>query len=100
MADKAAPLFSGLALIFILLTYGGWNEAAYLTAEMRDAKRGIVRALIIGILIITALYLLLNFAYLNALGLAGDAGFEGGRNRLDEGRRGAMPARWCSARRW
>jgi len=71
VADKAAPLFSGLALIFILLTYGGWNEAAYLTAEMRDSRRGIVRALIIGILIITALYLLLNYAYLNALGLAG-----------------------------
>jgi len=71
VAGKDAPLFSGLALIFILLTYGGWNEAAYLTAEMRDTRRGIVRALIIGILIITALYLLLNYAYLNALGLAG-----------------------------
>jgi APA family basic amino acid/polyamine antiporter len=70
-ADTPGPLFSGLALIFILLTYGGWNEAAYLTAEMRDTKRGIVRALIIGILIITALYMLLNLAYLNALGLAG-----------------------------
>ena len=69
--DKSAPLFSGLALIFILLTYGGWNEAAYLTAEMRDTKRGIVRALIVGILIITTLYLLLNLAYVNALGLAG-----------------------------
>lgn len=70
-ADTSVPLFSGLALIFILLTYGGWNEAAYLTAEMRDTRRGIVRALIIGILIITVLYLLLNLAYLNALGLAG-----------------------------
>ena len=70
-ADPSAPLFSGLALIFILLTYGGWNEAAYLTAEMRDTKRGIVRALIAGILVITALYLLLNLAYVNALGLAG-----------------------------
>ena len=47
------------------------DEAAYLTAEMRDTKRGIERALIIGILIITVLYLLLNYAYLNALGLAG-----------------------------
>ncbi len=71
VAQKSGPLFSELALIFILLTYGGWNEAAYLTAEMRDARRGIVRALIIGILVITALYLLLNLAYLNALGLAG-----------------------------
>ncbi len=63
--------FSGLALIFVLLTYGGWNEAAYLTAEMRDTRRNIVRALVIGIVVITALYLLLNFAYLRALGLAG-----------------------------
>ena len=46
-------------------------RSAYLTAEMRDTKRGIVRALIIGIVIITALYMLLNLAYLNALGLAG-----------------------------
>jgi amino acid transporter len=63
--------FSGLALIFVLLTYGGWNEAAYLTAEMRDTRRNIVRALVIGILVITALYLLLNFAYVKGLGLEG-----------------------------
>jgi basic amino acid/polyamine antiporter, APA family len=63
--------FSGLALIFVLLTYGGWNEAAYLTAEMRDTRRNIVRALVIGIVVITVLYLLLNLAYLRALGLPG-----------------------------
>jgi amino acid transporter len=68
---QTGPWFSGLALIFVLLTYGGWNEAAYLTAEMRDTRRNIVRALVIGIVVITVLYLLLNFAYLRALGLAG-----------------------------
>ena len=69
--EKSEVWFSGLALIFILLAYGGWNEAAYLTAEMRDTRRSIVRALVIGILLITVLYLLLNLAYLNALGLEG-----------------------------
>jgi amino acid transporter len=68
---QSGPWFSGLALIFVLLTYGGWNEAAYLTAEMRDTRRNIVRALVIGIVVITVLYLLLNLAYLNALGLEG-----------------------------
>jgi len=63
--------FTGLALIFVLLTYGGWNEAAYLTAEMRDTGRNIVRALVIGIVVITVLYMLLNLAYLRVLGLAG-----------------------------
>jgi len=75
-APAATPVegkawFSGLALIFVLLTYGGWNEAAYLTAEMRDTRRSIVKALVIGIVVITVLYLLLNFAYLRALGLEG-----------------------------
>ena len=69
--SAAAPLFSQLALIFILLTYGGWNEAAYLTAEMQDARRNIVRALVLGILAVTVLYVLLNLAYLNVLGLEG-----------------------------
>jgi basic amino acid/polyamine antiporter, APA family len=78
-AVAAAPAkggweFSGLALIFVLLTYGGWNEAAYLTAEMRDTRRSIVAALVIGIVVITVLYLLLNYAYMNALGLAGVKG--------------------------
>lgn len=69
--DSSAPLFSQLALIFILLTYGGWNEAAYLTAEIQDGRRNIVRALMLGILIVTVLYVLLNLAYLNVLGLSG-----------------------------
>ena len=60
-----------LALIFVLLTYGGWNEAAYITAEVRTPRRNIVRALVIGILIVTVLYVLLNVAYVNVLGLEG-----------------------------
>ncbi len=68
---KSEMWFSGLALIFVLLTYGGWNEAAYLTAEMRDTRRNIVRALVIGIVVITILYVLLNLAYVKVLGLAG-----------------------------
>jgi len=73
-AAEGKSWFSGLALIFVLLTYGGWNEAAYLTAEMRDTRRNIVRALVIGIVVITGLYLLLNLAYLRTLGLGGMQG--------------------------
>ncbi len=70
-AAGARTAMPGLAMIFVLLTYGGWNEAAYLTAEMQNLRRDIVRALIFGIVIITTLYLLLNYAYFNALGLDG-----------------------------
>jgi amino acid transporter len=62
----------GLVMVFVLLTYGGWNEAAYLSAELKG-DRTIVRALLTSIAVITALYLLVNLAYLRALGLAGMA---------------------------
>lgn len=61
----------GRAMIFVLLTYGGWNEAAYISAEVRDGKRNMVRVLLGSIAIITAIYLLINFAYLRGLGLGG-----------------------------
>jgi amino acid transporter len=61
----------GLAMVFVLFTYGGWNEAAYLAGEVRDARRNMMKILVAGILAVTALYLLVNFAYLTALGLGG-----------------------------
>jgi amino acid transporter len=59
----------GLAMIFVLLTYGGWNEAAYVSAELKDRRRGMVPALVWSLVIITACYLLVNIAFLNVLGL-------------------------------
>jgi APA family basic amino acid/polyamine antiporter len=62
---------AGLSMVFVLLTYGGWNEAAYLSGEIKDVKRNMVRALMIGVAVIVTLYLLINFAYLHALGIEG-----------------------------
>lgn len=59
----------GFAMIFVLLTYGGWNEAAYLSGEVRDVRRDMGRALLVGIGLITLLYLAVNAAYAVALGL-------------------------------
>jgi basic amino acid/polyamine antiporter, APA family len=59
----------GLAMVFVLLTYGGWNEAAYLAGELRDPERNVVRCLLIGTCVVVVLYLLANVAYLNAFGL-------------------------------
>jgi amino acid transporter len=66
----------GLALVFVLLTYGGWNEAVYVSAELENPRRNIARALLVSIGIITALYLLVNWAFLRGLGLAGLAASE------------------------
>jgi amino acid transporter len=66
----------GQALVFVFLAYGGWSDAATLSAEMRDERRGITRALLIGLALVMALYLLANWAYLRGLGLDGLAGSE------------------------
>ncbi|HYO73294.1 MAG TPA: APC family permease [Archangium sp.] len=63
----------GLAMVFVLLTYGGWNEAAYISSELRGGRRSIVSALLGSLVAVTALYLLANAAYLRGLGLAGVA---------------------------
>jgi amino acid transporter len=63
----------GLVMVFVLLTYGGWNEAVYMTAELRGGPRRMVRVLSLSLGIIAALYLLANLAYLRALGLSGMA---------------------------
>jgi basic amino acid/polyamine antiporter, APA family len=61
----------GLSMVFVLLTYGGWNEAAYLSGELKDVKRNMVRALMLGVAVIVTLYVLINFAYLHVLGMDG-----------------------------
>ena len=71
-SSLSSPSF-GLAMIFVLLTYGGWNEAAYISAELRDVRRNMTKALLLGIGAITAIYLLVNLAYLKGLGMAGMA---------------------------
>ena len=61
----------GLAMVFVLLTYGGWNEAAYISAEVRGGKRAIVPVIVISIIVLTLVYVLVNIAILAGMGLAG-----------------------------
>lgn len=58
-----------LALILVLFTFGGWNEMAYVAAEIKQPNRNIVRGLVMGTVAVTALYLLINHAFLSSLGL-------------------------------
>jgi amino acid transporter len=70
----------GLAMIFVLLTYGGWNEVAYVSAEVRQGRvrrrRSMVQALVWGTLVVTCIYLAANFAFLKGLGLQAMVGAE------------------------
>ncbi len=61
----------GVAMVFVLFTYGGWNEMAYVGAEVVNPRRNIVRSLVLGTLAVTGLYLLVNLAFAAGLGLDG-----------------------------
>ncbi len=58
----------GFAMVFVLLTYGGWNEAAYVSAEVAGGRRAILEALVVSVLVLTALYVAVNAALLHGLG--------------------------------
>jgi basic amino acid/polyamine antiporter, APA family len=60
--------WQALAIILVLYAYGGWNDAAFVAAEVRDPRRNIPRALILGVGLIMVIYLLVNAAYLTGLG--------------------------------
>lgn len=70
-AGTGPPASFGLAMVFVLLAYGGWNEAAYISAEVRDGGRNMVRALVLSVILITLLYLLVALACWHALGMRG-----------------------------
>jgi APA family basic amino acid/polyamine antiporter len=72
-ASASASSAFGLMMVFVLLTYGGWNEAAYISAELHEVQRNIVRVLVGSLLLVTFLYLAINGVYLHALGLGGAA---------------------------
>ncbi len=59
----------GVAMILVLYAYGGWNDAAFVAADVKD-RRNIARALLLGTAGITVIYLAVNAAYILSLGFA------------------------------
>ena len=69
-ASRASLSSFGVALIACLLAYDGWVQLSFVAGEIRDPQRNVVRALTIGTLGVTAIYLLANIAYLHVLTVA------------------------------
>lgn len=61
----------GAALVPVLFTYGGWQQTNFVAEEIVAPERTLPRALVIGVAIVAAAYLLANVAYLRVLGAAG-----------------------------
>lgn len=74
LAAHAPPSYLaalGSALVPILFTYGGWQQTNFIAEEIIEPERNLPRALLIGVTIVVAVYLLANVAYLRVLGHAG-----------------------------
>lgn len=69
-ATTATPN-EALAIIFVVFTYGGWNDLAYVAAEVRNPERNISRALVLGTSAVMAIYVVVNMAFLHALSFDG-----------------------------
>lgn len=72
--DIATGFAPGLAMIMVLFAYGGWSNISFVAAEVRNPHTNILRALVLGTTLITAIYLLVNMAFLHTLGYQGVAG--------------------------
>lgn len=79
MGESIAPGLSGpgtigLALMWILFAFSGWNASSYIGCEIRKPERNLPASLITGTIIVTILYLLINLVYVRALGPEGMKG--------------------------
>ncbi|MCC7051789.1 MAG: amino acid permease [Gemmatimonadaceae bacterium] len=67
---KASVPGVGLSIISVLWAYEGWQYVTFVSAEAKDPQRSLPRAITFGTLLLIAIYLVANFAYLAALGPA------------------------------
>ncbi len=61
----------GAALVPVMFATGGWQQSNFIAEEIVDVERNLPRALVIGVTIVVAVYLLANVTYLRALGAPG-----------------------------
>ena len=69
--DLPTPSTEGslwLAMIFVMFTYGGWNDIAFVTGEIREPKKNLFRSLLFGTLTVATVYVLVNIAFVFGLG--------------------------------
>jgi APA family basic amino acid/polyamine antiporter len=62
------------ALVPTLFAFGGWHQGLWIGGEVRDPERTVPRAIVLGVVVVIALYLLVNGAYFRLLGHGGVAG--------------------------
>lgn len=55
--------FAG-ALVWVMFSYSGWNASTYIVGNLENPKRNLPFSLIVGTLVVTVIYMLLNFVFM------------------------------------
>jgi len=61
----------GATMVPILFAYGGWQTSNFIASEIRDPQKNLPRALLLGVVGVIALYVSVNFIYVETLTPAG-----------------------------
>ncbi|MCE5240183.1 amino acid permease [bacterium] len=69
-ASGGTPMF-GLAMVFVLYAYGGWNEASYLSGDVKRGSRDLAAVLFLSTGLVALVYVLVHLAYVHGLGFEG-----------------------------
>lgn len=69
--DWSLVLTPGYAVAFVYVSYAylGWNTSVYVIDEIKDVQKTLPRSVITGVVVVTVLYVVLNYAFLKAASL-------------------------------
>lgn len=56
-----------VGLVFVMFSFGGWNDISFVATEVKSPEKNLFRSLVIGSLLVTAIYLVVNIAFVAAL---------------------------------
>ena len=70
LAETAPSIWASfwLAMVFVMFTFGGWNDIAFVASEVKKPDQNLLRSLILGTSCVLLIYLLVNFALVAGLG--------------------------------
>ncbi len=71
LTARTALTAIGTGLIPVLFAYGGWQSTNFVAAELKEPRRNLPRALVMGVVIVVLVYVLANVVYVKVLGLRG-----------------------------
>lgn len=63
LREIISPAFA-VSLIYVSYSYSGWNASAYVASEVRNPQHNLPRSLFWGVLLVTILYVMLNYTFL------------------------------------